>query len=151
MEEENQENLVKEFPDEGSRKRLRFLKLPKLPGLPGIGKLPKLRKKWLVILGVIFGLFLVFGLVLIVPFKKVLTDISSLQTSGKELMTGFKQKNLSQIKEANRRSKENLGQLTTDLKFFRWLGLVPVTRGYWQDSQYLLTCLITQSSLKRKD
>lgn len=126
---EEKENLVKEFPGEEPKKRLGF---PKLPKLPRVGK------KWLVGLGVVFGMIFVFGLVMIIPAKKVLADVSSLQVSSKELMTGFREKNLPKTKEANQRTKENFDRLTTDLRFFRWLGIVPVVKGYWQDGQHLL-------------
>lgn len=95
-------------------------------------------KKWRVSVGIVLGLFLVFGLAMLIPAKKVLGDIQSLQVSAKELMVNFKEKNLPKAKEANQKSKENLERLTIDLNFFQWLKIIPVAKGYYQDSQHFI-------------
>jgi len=87
---------------------------------------------------VAFGIMLVFGLVMIIPAKRVLADAVKLEASSKELTAGFREKNLPKLKEASQKSKENFNQLRNDLGFFKWLGVAPIAKGYWQDSQHLL-------------
>ena len=119
---EEKENLIKQFPEGETR----------------VVKRRSLVKKLTLGLTLFLGLIGIFGAVLIIPAKKVLADVSRVKISAKDLLGGFKEKNLNKAREANEKTKKNLESLALDLKAFRWLGTVPFVRNYYQDSQRLL-------------
>jgi hypothetical protein len=95
-------------------------------------------KMIIVLLGLFSAVILLFGLAMIGPARKVLADVNQLKISGGELIVSFKEKDLAKAKQASEKTKENLKILEANLRFFRWLQVVPVGRDYYQDDQHLI-------------
>ena len=101
-----------------------------------------IRKKWVIIPAVIFGIILLIGVSVGVYargiYHKVLPEKAIAESNLTELKTAVKSQDIAKIKETNQKLKDQISRIETTVNQYPLLSKLPVTNKYYQDIQSAL-------------
>jgi len=107
-----------------------------------INNRPKARrslpKKSLIVLAVLAAVLLVFGLILIVPVQKAISDAKATFAQIKITVDALKKQNIAQASIELDKTKEKLTQTQKSLDAMGYLGFIPIVGIYYSDAQHLV-------------
>ncbi len=100
-------------------------------------KIRRLKKKSLIILGVVVAIILVFGLILIAPAQKAYSDAKATFAQVKVTVDALKKQNIALASTELDKTKESLVKTQKSLDAMGYLKFIPIAGMYYADSQHL--------------
>lgn len=103
---------------------------------PSVKFIPK--KKFLLFLGVLFGIVALLVLTVFIPAKKTYTLAKETMTQAKQAMADIKSQDIQKTGDDLAKTKETLNLTQKSLNTLTWTKFIPFFGGYWNDAYHVL-------------